>query len=159
MQGTARNNAHFLLSGIVCLEQLPFADVQAALARRDALEIPALGNPDAVLATEVGNCTNYPMGETAPSYGEAINSDLPILILQGEYDTRTLPANGRALAEQFENATLVIVPQAGHETWGTGNCAAQIGVEFLRDPERTPDLSCLDVRRERFSLPGDSLDE
>ena len=158
-QASARNNAHFLLSGIVCLEQLPFADEQAAQARRDALAIPALGSTDALLATEVGNCTNYPMGETDPASGEPVSSSVPVLILQGEYDTRTPPTNGRALAEQFENATLVIVPQAGHETWGTDNCAAQIGIEFLRDPERTPDLSCLDVRRERFSLPGDSLDE
>ncbi len=156
-QASARNNAHFLLSGIVCLEQLPFSDVQGALARRDALAIPELGSSDALLATEVGNCANYPMGAIDPTYGEPIRSAIPTLILQGEYDTRTPPENGRALAEQLSNATLVMVPQAGHETWGIGSCAAQIGIEFIRNPGRTPDLSCLQQRQPRFSLPGDPL--
>jgi pimeloyl-ACP methyl ester carboxylesterase len=156
-QANARNNAHFLLSGIVCHEQLPFADVQAAIARRDALPIPALGNSDAFLATEVGNCAEYLMGASDPSYGEPLRSSVPVLILQGEYDTRTPPENGRVLAEQLDNATLVIVPQAGHETWGSGNCAAQIGINFLRNPDQEPDLSCLEQRRGHFSLPGEPL--
>jgi pimeloyl-ACP methyl ester carboxylesterase len=158
-QASARNNAHFLLSGIVCLEQLPFSDVQAALARRDALSIPILGNSDAFLATEVGNCTNYPMGATDASYNEAVSSSVPVLILQGEFDTRTPPENGRVLAEQLENAKLVIVPQAGHETWGSDNCVAKIGIEFIRNPEQALDLSCLESRKQRFSLPGDPLGE
>jgi pimeloyl-ACP methyl ester carboxylesterase len=155
----ARNNAHFLLSGIACLEQLPFSDARAALDRRDGLAIPALGTTDAMLATEVGNCTNYPMGEPDPAYGEPVNSAVPTLILQGEYDTRTPPDNGRALAEQLDNATLVIVPQAGHETWTGDNCASRIGISFLRAPDQPLDLSCLQARQHRFSLPGDPLDQ
>lgn len=158
-RASARNNAHFLLSGIVCLEQLPFSDIQAALDRRDALAIPALGTTDAMLATEVGNCTDYPMGEPDPTYGEPVNSAVPILILQGEYDTRTPPDNGRALAEQLENATLVVVPQAGHETWAGDNCASRIGISFLRAPDQPLDFSCLQARQHRFSLPGDPLDQ
>ena len=157
IQASARNNAHFLLSGIVCLEQLPFSDVQAALARRDALSMPILGNSDAFLATEVGNCTNYPMGATDVSYNEVVSSAVPVLILQGEFDTRTPLQNGRVLADQLENAMLVIVPQAGHETWGIGNCVAQIGIDFFRNPDQEPDLSCLEKRWEGFSLPGDPL--
>ena len=159
MQASAKNNAHFLLSGIVCLEQLPFSDVRAALARRDSLAIPALGRTDAMLATEVANCTNYPMGQTDPTYGEPVSSAVPVLILQGEYDTRTPPENGRVLAEQLQNATLVLVPQAGHETWGSGSCVAQIGRAFLRDPQQSLDLSCLQARRHHFALPGEPLTE
>jgi pimeloyl-ACP methyl ester carboxylesterase len=132
--------------------------VQGAIARRAALAIPALGNSDALLATEVGNCSEYPMGASDPSYGEPVRSSVPVLILQGEYDTRTPPENGRVLAEQLEQATLVMIPQAGHETWGAGNCAAQIGIEFIRDPQKQPDLSCLQSRQHRFSLPGEPLD-
>jgi len=159
VQASAKNNAHFLLSGIVCLEQLPFSDVQAALTQRDALAIPALGGSDAMLATEVGNCTDYPMGEPDATYGEPVISDVPVLILQGEYDTRTPPENGRALVEQLDNATLVIVPQAGHETWAVDNCAARLGISFLGDPGLPLDLSCMESRRHRFSLPSEPLGE
>jgi pimeloyl-ACP methyl ester carboxylesterase len=158
MEANARNNAHFLLSGIGCLEQLAFADARAAIAARDALPIPALGTPDAALATEVGNCADYPMGDGDTRYHEPVTSAVPTLILQGEYDTRTPPAHGRAVAEQLANATLAFIPQAGHETWGSGNCVARIGIEFIRDPQQAPDLSCLEIRRHRFSLPGDALE-
>jgi pimeloyl-ACP methyl ester carboxylesterase len=110
-----------------------------------------------MLATEVGNCTNYSMGEPDVTYGEPVSSGVPVLILQGEYDTRTPPDNGRALAEQLDNATLVTVPQAGHETWAGDNCAARVGISFLRDPERPLDLSCMESRRHQFSLPDDPL--
>ncbi len=158
VEAGARNNAHFLLSGIACLEQLAFSDAGAAIAARDALPIPALGMPDSLLATEVGNCTDYPMGDSDGRYHEPVTSAIPTLILQGEYDTRTPPVHGRSLAEQLANATLVLVPQAGHETWGASNCAARIGIEFIRDPQQVPDLSCLETRRHRFSLPGDALE-
>lgn len=154
----ARNDAFFMQNGIVCLEKLRFEDVASALAARDALPIPALGLPDIALATEIGNCTNYPMGETDPAYYEPVTSAVPVLILQGEFDTRTPPVNARVLAEQLANATLVVVPQKGHETWGSGNCAARIGSAFIRNPEQTLDLSCLEQRRIRFSLPGEPLD-
>jgi len=158
-QAFARNDAHFMLSGIVCHEELPFADVDAALEAGDRLAIPALRAPDSLLATEVGNCTDYPMGATDPSYHEPVRSDIPILILQGEFDVRTPPANGRILAEQLENATLVLVPQAGHETWTGSGCVAAIGKSFFMNPDQPPDLSCLEARRARFSMPGQPLEE
>lgn len=158
-EAVAKNNALFMLSGMVCSEQLSFEDINAAVNKRQRLDIPALAASDALLATEVGNCTNYPMGDPDPTYHEPVSTDIPILILQGEFDTRTPLQNGITLADQLDNATLVIVPQAGHETWGAGNCPAQIGIEFIRNPEQAPDTSCLQQRQERFSLPGESLNQ
>lgn len=158
-EATAKNDALFMLSGIVCSEQLSFSDVAEALDRRESLAIPELGSSDAFLATEVGNCTNYPMGDVDPTYNEPVSTAVPILILQGEFDTRTPIQNGLALADQLEAATLVIVPQAGHETWAANNCAGEIGMNFLRNPDPVPDLSCLEIRQEDFSLPSEPLQE
>lgn len=154
-QALAKNNALFMLSGIVCHEQLPFSDVDAALAAGRSAAIPALRASDALLATELGNCTNYPMGQADASYHEPVSSDIPVLILQGEFDVRTPLANGRALAEQLANASLVIVPQTGHETWTSAGCVAQIGRSFIANPGQAPDLTCLQDRQERFSLLGE----
>jgi pimeloyl-ACP methyl ester carboxylesterase len=157
-EAIAKNDAHFLLNGIACLEQLPFEDVEAILALKNDLLIPALATADSLLATEVGNCTNYPMGETDPTYHEPVTSQAPTLILQGEFDTRTPLQNGRSLSEQLSNSTLAIIPQAGHETWTSATgCVGQISAAFIRDPEQTPDLSCLQQRQERFSLPDEPL--
>jgi pimeloyl-ACP methyl ester carboxylesterase len=152
-----KNAALFMLSGIVCHEQLPFSDVDAALALNNSLSIPTLRASGALLATEVGNCENYPMGEPDPSYNQPVSSDAPILILQGEFDVRTPLANGLALAEQLENATLAVIPQMGHETWASSGCVGQIASSFIRNPDEAPDLSCLQARQERFVLPGEPL--
>ena len=42
---------------------------------------------------------------------------------------------------------------------GRVNCAAEIGIDFIRNPQAAPDLSCLEQRREQFSLPGEPLNE
>lgn len=152
-----KNAALFMLAGIVCHEQLPFSDVDAALARNSSLPIPALAASGALLATEVGNCENYPMGEPDPSYNQPVSSDLPVLILQGEFDVRTPLANGQALAQQLRNATLAVIPQMGHETWTGSGCVAQIASSFIRNPDQAPDLACLQARQERFVLPGEPL--
>jgi pimeloyl-ACP methyl ester carboxylesterase len=131
--------------------------VDAALARNSSLPIPALAASGALLATEVGNCENYPMGEPDPSYGQPVSSDLPVLILQGEFDVRTPLANGQALAQQLRNATLAIIPQMGHETWASSGCVGQIASSFIRNPDQAPDLTCLQARQERFVLPGEPL--
>jgi pimeloyl-ACP methyl ester carboxylesterase len=157
IEAIAKNNAQFLLAGMVCSEQLAFEDVETAVASRDDLAIPGLGSSGSFLAIEVGNCTNYPMGEIDSTYHEPVDSDIPILILQGEFDTRTPLENGISLSEQLGNGTLVIIPQQGHETWTVGSCAAQIGIGFIQNPEQAPDLSCLEQRQERFSLPDDPL--
>ena len=147
-----------MLSGILCYEHLLFADARRALEINNALQIPALRASEALLATEVGNCTNYPMGEPDPSYNEPVGSELPILILQGEFDVRTPLGNGLALAEELDNATLVVIPQVGQETWtGSSPCIGQIATNFVQHPAQTPDLSCLATRQERFVLPGEAL--
>ncbi|MFN2277319.1 MAG: alpha/beta hydrolase, partial [Candidatus Promineifilaceae bacterium] len=157
-EAIAKNDAHFLLNGIVCLEQLPFEDVETVLAMKNDLVIPELATADSLLATEVGNCTNYPMGETDRTYHEPVTSQIPTLILQGEFDTRTPLQNGRSLSEQLSNDTLVIIPQVGHETWTSAtSCVGQISINFISNPEQGPDLSCLAQRQEHFSLPDEPL--
>jgi pimeloyl-ACP methyl ester carboxylesterase len=126
-------------------------------AINNSLAIPALRASEALLATEVGNCANYPMGEPDPSYREPVSSDLPILILQGEFDVRTPLKNGLALAEQLQNATLAVIPQIGHETWTGSNCVGQIATDFILNPDQVLDLSCLQARQERFVLPDEPL--
>ena len=79
-------------------------------------------------------------------------------ILYWDIPLQKVPADGLDLDVQLANATFLLVPQAGHEVWGSGSCAAQIGQDFLRDPNGDLDLSCLAQRQYRFSLPGDPLE-
>lgn len=157
-QAFQRNNAQFLLSGIVCYEELPFSSLDAALAEFDNLDIPQMAGSRTQLATEVGNCTNYPMPEPPAFYNAPVESDVPTLILQGEFDLRTPLANGLALAGELTNATLVIVPEQGHEVLTISNpCEVAVMEAFVNDPATEPDTSCVAERAEVFSLPDEPL--
>lgn len=153
-----RNNAQFLLTGIVCHEEVPFSSLDNALAEYDNLDIPQIAGSQTQLAVEVGNCTNYPMPEPPEFYNAPVESDVPTLILQGEFDLRTPLANGQALAEELSNATLVIVPEQGHEVATISNpCEVGVVIDFITDPATEPDTGCVAERAEVFSLPDDPL--
>ena len=60
--------------------------------------------------------------------------DVPTLVLSGQLDTITTPAEGRMAADQFPNATWVQVTAALHVTAlaDVDGCASQIVVDFVR---------------------------
>ena len=61
---------------------------------------------------------------------------------------------GELAADELTNANLVLIPQQGHEVWSdAGSCAALIAAAFIADPQAPLDLSCLEVRQPRWSLP------
>ncbi|MCA9903884.1 MAG: alpha/beta fold hydrolase [Anaerolineae bacterium] len=154
----SKNGAQYMLNGIVCYEELPFSSLDDALAEYDRLAIPWLGGSRTQLAVEVGNCTNYPMGEPQAFYDQPVSSDVPVLILQGEFDVRTPLQNGITASQELAQATLVIVPEKGHETWvAADNCVGSIAISFLQDPSQTLDTACLASRDEHFVMPDEDL--
>jgi len=81
----------------------------------------------------------------------AVHSDIPTLILTGELSIE--PAVfGRRLAATLARAYLYEFPGIPHGARPTG-CAAMILAQFLADPTRTPDASCVaNMPRMRFML-------
>ena len=79
-----------------------------------------------------------------------MRSDIPTLILAGEFDPITPPSSGTAVAANLSNATFVEFPAVGHGLLLEGDCAKSIINAFL-DGEDTPDTSCV---AEEFSSPA-----
>ena len=69
--------------------------------------------------------------------------DVPVLVTAGDLDPLTPTRQARHAANQFPNARLLEVPNAGHVPQGepTG-CAAKITMNFIRN-QRLGDTSCL----------------
>lgn len=74
----------------------------------------------------------YPPGGSYP--------DVPVLVLSGELDSITTPAEGAIIASQFPNATQVVVPNSFHVTalGDTDGCASALVRRFIRDPDPAP---------------------
>jgi pimeloyl-ACP methyl ester carboxylesterase len=85
--------------------------------------------------------------EWLPRFGDVatrtpVRSDIPTLILTGRFDDRTPTEHARRIASTLSRAYLVEFPDEGHDARPTG-CHAAIVMQFLEDPTRKPDTSCV----------------
>lgn len=73
-----------------------------------------------------------------------VSSVIPTLILNGEYDPITPPYFGKEAAKTLKNSYVVTFPNGGHGAAMSGKCQDQIILDFLDDPLKRPETSCID---------------
>jgi hypothetical protein len=89
-------------------------------------------------------CQNWESGEADPIENEPVYSDIPTLILAGEYDPITPPSWGQIAAETLPSSYYFEFPGVGHGTSVSGkDCPVNIALAFLDDPTSQPDTTCL----------------
>jgi pimeloyl-ACP methyl ester carboxylesterase len=73
-----------------------------------------------------------------------VTSDIPALILNGEFDPVTPLEYGHAVAESLTHRYVLDFPSMGHWVNGTGHpCQIAIIQDFLNEPTQAPNASCL----------------
>ncbi len=116
--------------------------------------LPFIDGPTGDLSAYATALTSAPVGEacepwgakaSSASAGAPVESDLPVLLLSGEFDPITPPAFAESAAEGFSNATLVTQAGRGHGIWVGDDCIGSIVDEFVADPGGTFDTACADV--------------
>jgi pimeloyl-ACP methyl ester carboxylesterase len=76
-----------------------------------------------------------------------VRSDIPTLVLNGHFDDRTPPEHGKLIAATLSRAYVYVFPNEGHGTRPL-ECHESIIRQFLEDPSKAPDASCIE------RLPG-----
>mgnify|MGYP001826508901 CR=1 FL=1 len=89
-------------------------------------------------------CESWESGRADPVENEAVTSDIPSLVLAGQYDPITPPAWSRMAAETLSNHYYYEFPGLTHGIMRSDQCGLEIGLQFLDDPESEPDASCLE---------------
>jgi pimeloyl-ACP methyl ester carboxylesterase len=81
----------------------------------------------------VFGCLHWPQPRIhVPAFPAGPMPDVPMLVLNGEFDYTTPPANARAVAERFPNATYVEIANGRHVVArGDIRCAIDIARRFL----------------------------
>lgn len=75
---------------------------------------------------------------------EPVVSDIPALVLVGEYDPATPPDFGRQVAANLNNSYFFEFPGLGHGCAVDGpGCPLDIALAFLDDPYSAPDSTCI----------------
>ncbi len=77
------------------------------------------------------------------SFHKPVESNIPILVMSGEYDPGTPTSFALATVEKLSNATLVIVPNASHAAMHYNECTFMLVENFLENPGKSKDTKCI----------------
>lgn len=134
---------------IFCGDSLSWTDPPTIHAAAQPIKPSRIGEPFEFWSiVDLDGCAAFGAGRGDPDDREPVVSDIPTLILSGEYDPITPPAWGARAATTLERATQVVFPGIGHGVLGTVSCAERIANAFLDDPTAAVDAACA------AALPG-----
>ncbi len=126
-------------NAIECREEVPFAgpDALAETAKQVRPEIAHVyGDPFFITY-----CPNWAPGPPDPRENQAVHSNIPTLLLAGEYDPVTPASYARRVAQELSTATLLEFPGLGHATF-TQPCPLQLISDFFVDPTEPLNTAC-----------------
>ncbi len=113
-------------NSVVCAEDAPF--VKPGAASETANTYFGSDMIDAIAAT----CEMWPKGVIDDDFTQAFDSDKPVLILSGETDPITPPANGHRAAAMFSKSKHLVVPSHGHGVIARG-CVPYLLRDFIEN--------------------------
>jgi pimeloyl-ACP methyl ester carboxylesterase len=139
-----RSDSEGMYNSVICHDEYAFGDY-------DAVERSVLDDiPDELEASmlnpvfEIFQMCELWEADTADAIENSpVFSDIPTLILVGEYDHATPPKWGRLTQETLSNSYLFEFPGMGHSLLSGIECAIQISGDFLDNPTVEPDSGCL----------------
>jgi pimeloyl-ACP methyl ester carboxylesterase len=123
---------------VLCYEEMPFNDPEAIRESREAY--PLLKGylaADSLAAI----CGIWGSGEAGAIEASPVVSDIPTLVMVGEYDPIHPRHWGQAAVETLSRGLLVEFPGVGHGA-SFGPCQGRIRDSFIENPAVAPDTSC-----------------
>jgi pimeloyl-ACP methyl ester carboxylesterase len=106
---------------VICAEDTPFYPKQSS-------EDGYMGNFITRVFSDA--CAVWPRGEIPADFREPVQSDTPALLISGEEDPVTPPANGELAAQTLTNSLQLTVPGMGHINVYRG-CVPRLMTEFI----------------------------
>jgi len=85
-----------------------------------------------------------------------VTSNVPVLILSGEYDPVCPPLFGDITASTLVNAISINVPSASHAAIHADDCIRNIAITFLLNPSKKPDIKCV-YKRQKMDFVTEKL--
>jgi len=127
-----------------CAEDVPFM-TPATLATADqSFPAPIRADEDVGQQAAFGECQRWGVTKAADGEKAPVVSDIPTMVLEGEYDPVTPPSQGDLAAQTLKNSVIFRFPAMGHGVfiYNFTPCASQIFQAFVDHPQQKPDGSC-----------------
>ena len=144
------SNIPFLSLGmhlsVQCAEEIPFSDPAEVDAADDPY--PEFGDFFET-AANIGPpvfelCSIWDVPALGAVENEPVSSDIPTLVLAGEYDPITPPEWGRRVTATLRNSRYLLAPGLGHGASLGSDCTALVSLAFIEDPTGSLDTACVD---------------
>ncbi len=138
-----------LFFSVTCAEDIPLID-PAQVPARTANTF--LG--DYRVKQQTAACGVWPHAKIEPGHWEAVHTDLPVLVLNGERDPVTPPDFGPRVTQAMTHAVRILVPWGTHG--GDDPCTDKIQEDFIeKGTGEGLDLSCVSkIQMTPFALEG-----
>jgi pimeloyl-ACP methyl ester carboxylesterase len=103
-------------------------------------------------------CEGWGVEEADPSFKQPLVSDIPTLLLGGEFDPVTPIEFAYDVAESLSNSYLYEFSGVGHNIMAASDCARKTMGEFFHDPSQAPGASCMIDMETGFAVPYEDPD-
>lgn len=135
-----RTNAIGMYYSVICAEDADFTieDVDLSGVRPVFAEDAERG-AQALMQL----CERWDVELLPASVDEPVVSEIPTLVLNGRFDPITPPAFGEQAARTLPNSYVFTFNNTGHGAATMDACAVSVVLQFLEDPARPPDASCI----------------
>ncbi len=128
-----------MFNSIFCSEEANFSEAEAQAADAGVLpELQVFRSAREILAA----CKQWDVPLLGDEVHVAAKSDIPVLVLNGEFDPLIPPEFGAQAAAGFSNATQVLFRSKGHGQAPANACAASLIANFLNAPAVLLDTRC-----------------
>ncbi len=132
-----------VFNSVECNEEAPFEDFSNVIANAEALEIPELSyGAISFMAQQFATCEFWPSGRANDIESEAVVSDIPTLIMAGNYDFQTPVSWNRSAFVNLSSSFYVQFPSSGHGVIAQSQCAKDVARQFIDTPFKQPNSGC-----------------
>jgi pimeloyl-ACP methyl ester carboxylesterase len=138
---------------VQCNEEYPFSSIPEVEAAVLAHPYSAPLYPD--IAGEFAVCDLWGAGTADGIEDTLVASDIPALVLAGQFDPITPPRYGMFAAESLRQSYFFEFPGLAHGVSTADDCPLGITLDFLDNPAAAPDAACIGAMAgPSFLTPG-----
>jgi hypothetical protein len=126
-----------------CFEEYPFYSLEAFDA--NVAQVPELAGwfEYGSIRHNFSLCETWQSSQEDAGENQPVSSDLPVLVMSGEFDPITPPAYGEWAAATLSNAYVYEYPGLGHGSSSDEGCSQDMVLAFWDDPSTAPDSTCI----------------
>ncbi len=128
---------------VECQEEVAFNDEAAALANVPAEPAALYENSVNSIRSTFADCRIWDVAAANAIETQPVVSDIPTLVVAGEFDPITPAEWAASAASTLPNSTFLVFPGGGHGVIDLNQCTQDIMQAFLDAPTQTPDAGCI----------------